>query len=245
MGDRPDHRSTSHDFFARVAQRGGEANQAPAEAHGPARPDQTYPGAKPRTFGSDPGYGPGGAFYIDEFPVPASLVADVVEDRGARLGSGRRRGFFSVMTTIGIAATAFVGTLLLARMFLSPPSPETPADTAAQHPRPVAAPEEPPRLPSPRLTSLDAATRDIDEAVVLNLSLLGTAERGSVMIKGLLPGSMVSGGTSIGRRSMADRRRSYPRCQGPPAARFHRVDASRPLTAPCRRYHRRPAFRAA
>jgi hypothetical protein len=194
MGDRSDHRSASHDFFARVARRGGEASQAPVEAHGPARLDLTDPGANPRTFGSDPGYGPGGSFYIDEFPVPASLGAEVAEGHGTQSGSGRRRGLFSVLTTTGVAATAFVGTLLLAGVFLSPPSPEAPVEMAAQHQRPVAAPKEPPSLPSPRLTSLDAATRDIDEAVLLNLSLLGTADGGSVMIKGLLSGSMVSGG---------------------------------------------------
>ena len=94
MGDRSDHRSASHDFFARVARRGGEASQAPVEAHGPARLDLTYPGANSRTFGSDPGYGPGGGFYIDEFPVPASLVAEVAEGRGTQSGSGRRRGLF-------------------------------------------------------------------------------------------------------------------------------------------------------
>ena len=32
-------------------------------------------------------------------------------------------------------------------------------------------------MPSPRLTSLNAATKDLDEAVWLNLSLLGTAAR--------------------------------------------------------------------
>ena len=75
MRDRSDHRSASHDFFARVARRGGEASQAPVD-----------PGANPRTFGSDPGYGPGGRFYTDEFPVPASLVAEVAEGRGTRSG---------------------------------------------------------------------------------------------------------------------------------------------------------------
>src|SRR5215469_8894335 len=198
MGDRSDHRSASHDFFARVARRGGEASQTPVETHGPARPDLTYPGANPRAFGSDPDQLPGGGFSIHEFPVPASLVTEVAEDRGSRSGSGRRRGLFSVLTTIGVAAIAFVSTLLLARMFLSLPSSEAPANTAAQRQRPVAAPEEPPSLPSPRLASLDAATRDIDEAVLLNLSLLGTADGGSVMIKGLRPGSMVSPGLRSG-----------------------------------------------
>jgi hypothetical protein len=198
MGDRSDHRSASHHFFARVARRGGEANQTPLEAHGPARPDLTYPSASPRTFGGDPDHFPRGGFEIDEFPVPASLVAEVAEDRCARSGSGRRRGLFSVLTTIGVAAIVFVGTLLLARMYLSPPSSEAPANTGAQHQRPVAASGEPPSLPSPRLTSVDAATRDIDEAVFLNLSLLGTADGGSVTIKGLLSGSMVLGGRPSG-----------------------------------------------
>ena len=194
MGDSSDHRSTSHEFFARVARREGEASQAPAEAHGRARPDLICPGANPRAFGSDPGHGAGGGFSIDEFSVPASLVAELAKDRGAPAGRGRLRGVFSVLSTIGVAAIAFVGTLLLARIFLSPPSPEASADTAAQHQRPVAPPADPPSLPSPRLTSIDAATRDIDEAVLLNLSLLGTADGGSVMIKGLLSGSMVSVG---------------------------------------------------
>ena len=98
------------------AQRGCEASQAPVEAHAPAGLDLTYPSVNPRTFGSDPGYGPGGGFHIDEFPVPASLVAEVAVHRGARPENGRRRGLFSVLTTISVAATAFVGPLLLARM---------------------------------------------------------------------------------------------------------------------------------
>jgi len=115
----------------------------------------------------------------------------VAKDHGAPAGRGRLRGVFSVLTTIGVAATAFVGTLLFARIFLSPPSPGAPVDTATQHQRPIAPPADPPSLPSPRLTSIDAATRDIDEAVLLNLSVLGTADGGSVMIKGLLSGSIV------------------------------------------------------
>jgi hypothetical protein len=194
MSDSSDHRSASHDFFARVARQGGEASQAPADAHGRARPDLIYPGANSRAFGSDPGHGTGEGFSIDEFCVPASLVAEVARDSGAPAGSGRLRDVFSVLTTIGVAAIAFVGTLLLARIFLSPPSAEAPADTAAQHQRPVAPPADPPSLPSPRLTSIDAATRDTDEPVLLNLSLLGTADGGSVMIKGLVSESIVSGG---------------------------------------------------
>jgi hypothetical protein len=194
MGDSSDHRRASHDFFARVARRQGQASQAPAEVHGRARPDLICPGASTRAFGSDPGHGASEGFSIDEFSVPASLVSEVAQDRGAPARRGRLRGVFSVLSTIGVAATAFVGTLLLARIFLTPPSPEAPADTAAPHQRPVAPPADPPSLPSPRLTSIDTATRDTDEAVLLNLSLLGTADGGSVMIKGLLSGSTVSGG---------------------------------------------------
>jgi hypothetical protein len=190
MADKSDHCSTSHDFFARVSRRRGEASQAPFDPHGPARPDPIYPDGNSG--------GPGGGFYIDEFPLPASLVAEVAVDRGARPESSRRRGLFSVLTTIGVAAIAFVGTLLLARMLLSPPSPDTPANTVAQQQRPIAARDEPPSSPVPRLTSLDAATKDIDEAASLNLSLLGTAEGGSVTIKGLLSGSVVSGGRPWG-----------------------------------------------
>lgn len=194
MGDKPDHCSESYDFFALVARRGGEASQGPVEAQGAARPDLTYPGANPRIFGG----GPGGGLYVDDFPLAASLVSEVSVDRGERPGSDRRRGLISVLTTIGVAAAAFVSTLLLARMFLSVPSAEAPADPAARHEHPIAALDEPASLPAPRLAGLDAATKDIDEAASLNLSLLGAADGGSVMIKGLLSGAVVSGGRPLG-----------------------------------------------
>ena len=144
--------------------------------HAPAGLDLTYPSVNPRTFGSDPGYDPGGGFHIDEFCVPASLVAEVAVHRGARPENGRRRGLFSVLTTISVAATAFVGPFCWPACLIAVVTRGFP-DTAAHHQRPAAAPEE--RLPSPRLTSLNAATKDLDEAVWLNLSLLGTADKGS------------------------------------------------------------------
>jgi hypothetical protein len=204
MGDKS-RRTASHEFFARVGRRGGEASQAPIGGHGPARSHLTYSGADadPSASGDPPDYGPGGGFYINEFPVPASLAAEMAADRpGTRSGSGFRRRLFTVLTGIGVAATAFVGTLLLVHIFLSPPSAKAPtehADTAAQVERPAAVPEKPPNSPSPRLTSLDAATQDIDEAVSLNLSLLGAADGGLVVINGLLSGSVVSGGRPLGK----------------------------------------------
>jgi hypothetical protein len=203
MGDEG-RRTASHQFLARVVRRGGEAGQVPVGGHGRARPDLTHSGANtdPSALGSPLGHDTGEDFYINEFLVPASLAPKVVVDRpGARSGNGFRGHLYTALTGIGIVATAFVATLLSVRMFLSPPSPDAPterAETAAQVERPAAVPAKPPSASSPRLTSLDAATQDIDEAASLNLSLLGAADGGRVLIKGLLSGSVVSGGRPLG-----------------------------------------------
>jgi hypothetical protein len=203
MGDEG-RRTASHEFLARVVRRGGEAGEVPVGGHGRALPDLTHSGANtdPSALGSPLGRDTGEDFYINEFLVPASLAPKVAVDRpGARSGNGFQGHLYTALTGIGIAATTFVATLLSVRMFLSPPSPDAPterAETAAQVERPAAAPAITPSASSPRLTSLDAATQDIDEAASLNLSLLGTADGGRVLIKGLLSGSVVSGGRPLG-----------------------------------------------
>jgi hypothetical protein len=203
MGDKG-RRTASHEFLARVVRRGSETGQAPVRGPGHARPDLSDSDANvdPSALGSPLGHDPGEDFYINEFLVPASLAPKVAVDRpSARSGRGFRERLFTVLTGIGFAATVFIGTLLLIQMFLSPPSPKAPterADTAAQVERPAAVSEKPPSSSPPRLTSLDAATLEINQAVSLNMSLLGTADGACVLIKGLLSGSVVSGGRPLG-----------------------------------------------
>jgi len=203
MGDEG-RRTASHEFLARVVRRGGEASQVPVGGHDRALPDLTYSGANtdPSALGSPLGHDTGEDFYINEFLVPASLAPKVAVDRpGARSGNGFRGHLYTVLTGIGIVATAFVAARLSVRMFPSPPSPDAPTgrvETAAQVERPATVPEKPRSSSSPRLTSLDAATQDIDEPASLNMSLLGTADGGRVLIKGLFSGSVMSGGRPLG-----------------------------------------------
>jgi hypothetical protein len=151
MGDEG-RRIASHEFLARVVRRGGEAGQVPVGGHDRALPDLTYSGANTdrSALGSRLGQGPGEDFYIDEFLVPASLAPKMtVDSPGARSGSGFRGRLYTVLTGIGIVATAFVAALLSVRMFLSPPSNDAPtgrAETAAQVERPATVPEKPPKL---------------------------------------------------------------------------------------------------
>jgi hypothetical protein len=150
---------------------------------------------------SDDGYGPGRGFYIDEFRVPTSLEGGVMVDSAARSWSSRGVGVVRVLTTIAVAALAAAVTVVVAPKFLSPPTQGPSNDrpevvTQVERPGPVA--EEPANTPPPRLASVDAVTQDGDEPLSLNASLLGAADGGWVMIRGLAAGSAVSGGRPLG-----------------------------------------------
>jgi hypothetical protein len=142
----------------------------------------------------------GRGFYIDEFRVPTSLEGGVMVDGAARSWRSRGVGVVRVLTTIAVAAIAAAVTVMVAPRFLSPPPQKPPSDrpevaTQVERPGPVA--EEPANTPPPRLASVDAVTQDGDEPLSLNVSLLGTAGGGWMMIRGLAPGSVVSGGRPL------------------------------------------------
>jgi hypothetical protein len=144
------------------------------------------------------GYQPGRGFYIDEFRVPTSLEGGVMVESAARSWGSRGVGVVRVLTTIAVAAIAAAVTVVVAPKFLSPPTQKPSSDrleVATQVGRPVA--EEPANTPPPRLASVDAVTQDGDEPLSLNVSLLGTADRGWMMIRGLAAGSAVSGGRPL------------------------------------------------
>jgi hypothetical protein len=149
----------------------------------------------------DGGNQPGRGFYIDEFRVPTSLESGVMMDSLPRAWSSRGVGVVRVLTTIAVAAAAAAATVLVAPMFLSPPaqkaSSERP-DGAVQVDRPAAVPEEPATVLPPRLAGVDAVTQDVDEPVSLNLALLGVADGGFVVIRGLAAGSVVTGARPLG-----------------------------------------------
>ena len=146
------------------------------------------------------GYHPGRGFYIDEFRVPTSLEGGVMVDGVARSWGSRGVGVVRVLTTIAVAAIAAAVTVMVAPKFLSPPTQKPSSDrpevaTQVDRPGPVA--EEPANTPPPRLASVDAVTQDGDEPLSLNVSLLGTADGGWMMIRGLAAGSAVSGGRPL------------------------------------------------
>jgi hypothetical protein len=148
----------------------------------------------------DGGYQSGRGFYIDEFRVPTSLESGVMMDSFPRSWSSRGVGVVRVLTTIVVAAAAAATTVLVAPMFLSSPVQKAPserADGTVQVDRPAAVPEESANLP-PRLAGVDAVTQDVDEPLSLNLSLLGVADGGFVLIKGLAAGAAVTGGRPLG-----------------------------------------------
>jgi hypothetical protein len=150
---------------------------------------------------SDDGYQSRRGFYIDEFRVPTSLEGGVMLDSAARSWSSRGVGVVRVLTTIAVAAVAAAVTVLVAPKFLSPPT-QKPAserpEAAVQFDRQAPLPEEPANAPPPRLAGVDAVTQDGGEPLSLNLSLLGVADGGWVMIRGLAAGSAVSGGRPLG-----------------------------------------------
>jgi len=174
---------------------------------GPARPGLPHPpGNLQRSAGrdleaSDDGYPSRRGFYIDEFRVPTSLEGGVMLDSGGRSWSSRGVGVVRLLTTIAVAAVAAAVTVLVAPKFLSAPtqkpSSERP-EAAVQVDRQASVPEEPANAPPPRLAGVDAVTQDGEEALSLNLSLLGVADGGWVMIRGLTAGSVVSGGRPLG-----------------------------------------------
>jgi hypothetical protein len=149
----------------------------------------------------DGGNRPGRGFYIDEFRVPTSLEAGVMMDSLPRSWSSRGIGVVRVLTTIAVAAAAAAATVLVAPMFLPPPaqraSSEGP-DGTVQVDRPAATPVEPANAQPPRLTGVDAVTQDVDEPLSLNLALLGAADGGFVIIRGLAAGSVVTAGRPLG-----------------------------------------------
>jgi hypothetical protein len=152
-----------------------------------------------REFG-DGDYQPGRGFYIDEFRVPTSLESGVMMDSTPRSWGSRGLGVVRVLTTITVAAIAAAATVLVAPMFLSSPAQKVSSehpDGAVQVDRPAAVAEEPPTAP-PRLAGVDAVTQDVDEPVLLNLSILGVADGGFVMIKGVAAGSVVTGARPVG-----------------------------------------------
>jgi hypothetical protein len=177
---------------------------------GPARPGLPHNRGdlQPNGYGvdrnreaGDGGKQPGRGFYIDEFRVPTSLEAGVMMDSLPRSWSSRGVGVVRLLTTIAVAAAAAAATVLVAPVFLSPPAQKASSDRAdgtVQVDRPAAAPEEPANAPPPRLAGVDAVTQDVDEAVSLNLSLLGVADGGFVVIRGLAAGSAVAGGRPLG-----------------------------------------------
>jgi hypothetical protein len=149
----------------------------------------------------DGGNQPGRGFYIDEFRVPSSLETGVMMDSLPRSWSSRGTGVVRVLTTIAVAAAAAAATVLVAPLFLSPSTQKASserADRTVQVDRPAVVPEETPNAPPPRLAGVDAVTQDVDEPVALNLALLGAAEGGFVMIRGLAAGSVVTGGRPLG-----------------------------------------------
>jgi hypothetical protein len=149
----------------------------------------------------DESYHPGRGFYIDEFRVPTSLEGGVMVDGAARSGSSRGVGVVRVLTTIAVAAIAAAVTVMVAPKFLSPPTQKPASDrpeVAAQVERPGPVAEEGTNTPPPRLASVDVVTQDGDEPLSLNVSLLGTADGGWVLIRGLAAGSAVSGGRPLG-----------------------------------------------
>jgi hypothetical protein len=148
----------------------------------------------------DGGYQSGRGFYIDEFRVPTSLESGVMMDSVPRAWSSRGVGVVRVLTTIVVAAAAAAATVLVAPMFLSSPAEKASSERAegtVQVDRPAAVPEEPANLP-PRLAGVDAVTQDVDEPLSLNLSLLGVADGGFVLIRGLAAGTAVTGGRPLG-----------------------------------------------
>jgi hypothetical protein len=157
-------------------------------------------GHNDRNEAGNDGYHPGRGFYIDEFRVPTSLEGGVMVDSAARSWSSRGVGVVRVLTTIAVAAIAAAVTVMVAPKFLSPPTQKPSSDrpemaTPVDRLGPVA--EEPANTPPPRLASVDAVTQDGDEPLSLNVSLLGTADGGWMMIRGLAAGSVVSGGRPL------------------------------------------------
>ena len=149
----------------------------------------------------DGGFQSGRGFYIDEFRVPTSLESGVMMDSVPRSWSSRGVGVVRLLTTIMVAAAAAATTVLVAPMFLSSPVQKASserADGTVQVDRPAAVPEEPANLPPPRLAGVDAVTQDVDEPLSLNLSLLGVADGGFVLIRGLAAGAAVTGGRPLG-----------------------------------------------
>lgn len=206
MSDRGHRRGAPRDPFPSASRTGGEPGRTTLGEHGPAPSGQANADLSGFDGDRDSNAGlgrhePGRSLYIDEFRIPASLEADGVTNRAMRPRSSRRNGVLTVLTGGGVAGLVFAGTVLLARMFPSQPSHQAAterADTLAQVERPALAQAEPPKAPSPRLESIETASRDVDEPVLLKLSLSGTAEGGRVMIKGLVAGSAVSGGRPLG-----------------------------------------------
>jgi hypothetical protein len=125
-------------------------------------------------------YQPGAGFDIDEFRVPTSLGGGAILDSPARPWRSWGVGVDRVLATIVVTAIAGAAAVFVAPKLL---------------------PEEPANRPPPRLVSVDAVTTTGDDPLMLNLSLLGTADGGWVMITGLAAGSTVSGGRPLGERS--------------------------------------------
>jgi len=155
-----------------------------------------------RELEADDDYQPGAGFDIDEFRVPTALEGGVIWHSPARPWRSRGVGIERMLTAIGVAAIAAAATVLVAPNFLSPPTQKASSESPnAAVQRPTRVPEEPANRPPPRLISVDAVTQTGGEPLSLNLSLLGAADGGWVMITGLAAGSAVSGGRPLGERS--------------------------------------------
>jgi hypothetical protein len=135
-----------------------------------------------RELEADDDYQPGAGFDIDEFGIPTSLEGGLILDSPARPWRSRGIGVDRVLATIVVTAIAA-------------------AAAAAVFVAPKLLPEEPSNRPTPRLVGVDAVTKTGDDPLSLNLSLLGTADGGWVMITGLAAGSAVLGGRPLGERS--------------------------------------------
>jgi len=150
----------------------------------PPRPGLPRGTLQPRGYGSDrefeadDEYEPGAGFDVDEFRFPTSREGGVILDSPARPWHGV--GVHRVLTTIVVAAITAAVTVFVAPKFL---------------------PEEPANPSPPRLVGVNAVTKTGDDPLSLNLSLLGAADGGWVMITGLAAGSAVSEGRPLGESS--------------------------------------------